>query len=103
MYFLEFYYMSRHLDFLKYLNTKHLPVHKMHLIVGTDCSDIDAPLHALDLLKIKFTYEFASDIDLDCKKTIYLNHKPKVFYDDITTRNHSKLPKLDLLVHLGVN
>ena len=88
--------MSKHLNFLKYIDTKETKGIK--LVVGTDCSGIDAPLHALDLLGIKYKYEFASDIDQECKKTILLNHRPRVFYDNIITRDHTKLPKLDLYV-----
>jgi len=66
------------------------------LRVGTDCSGIDAPIHALKLMNVPFQYEFASDIDKAAKTSINCNHQPRMFFDDIMTRDHTRLPKLDL-------
>ncbi len=66
--------------------------------VGTDCSGIDAPIQALKVLGLPISYEFGSDIDPNSKKSINCNHPPLKFYDDITTRNHKKLPKLNLYI-----
>ena len=66
------------------------------LRVGTDCSGIDAPIHALKLMNVPFQYEFASDLDKAAKASINCNHQPRMFFDDIMTRDHTRLPKLDL-------
>lgn len=34
--------------------------------IGTDCSGIDAPLVALQQMKIPFIHEFSSEIDAHC-------------------------------------
>ena len=85
-----------HLSYLKYISK--LQNKSKPLNIGTDCSGIDAPIEALKLMGINFNYKFASDIDADCKKSIETNGKPNMFYDDITSRNHSKLQKLDIYI-----
>lgn len=84
------------MDYLKYITDFRNPFSCIK--VGTDCSGIDAPIQALKLLNIDYTYEFASDIDQNCKKSIIINDNPKIFFDDITTRNHSLLPHLDIYI-----
>lgn len=75
--------------------------------VGTDCSGIEAPIQALKKLKIPFTHEFSSEIDMNCIKSIKANYKPKRIYGDkdgkypngdIRERDHSQLPDIDLYV-----
>ena len=77
------------------------------LRVGTDCSGIEAPIQALKRLKIPFKHVFASDIDKDCIKSIKANYNPEILFGDpdgpypdgdITKRDHSILPKIDLYV-----
>lgn len=68
----------------------------MILQVATDCSGLDAPLFALDNLKIPYEYKFACDIDKYVRKTIQANHKPGIIYEDIRTVR--SLPKLDLYI-----
>lgn len=91
-----------YMNYVKYLHDDTLArIHnkiRSPLKVGTDCSGIDAPIHALDVLGIPITYEFASDIDKNAKESIMCNHSPKMFFDDITSRNHRSLPKIDLYV-----
>ena len=87
-----------YMNFLDHLPKINTNVFKKTFKIGTDCSGIDAVIHALNLLKIKYDYEFASDIDIDCKNVIYRNSNPKFFFDNIKTRDHSKLPKLDIYV-----
>lgn len=73
---------------------------KKNLIIGTDCSGIEAPIQALIQMNKKFTQEFASDIDHKCQLTSENNYpKPKTFYNNITTRDHKLLKKnIDLYV-----
>jgi len=68
------------------------------LKVGTDCSGIEAPIMALQQLKIKHKHLFSSEIDENCRKVIRLNYCPSIIYDDITTRDHNQLPSLDMYV-----
>jgi len=66
--------------------------------VGTDCSGIEAPIVALKLLGIPFDHMFSSDIDENCRKVIEMNFRPRKMYKDVTKRDYSLLPKLDLYV-----
>ena len=68
------------------------------LRVGTDCSGIEAPIQALKNLKIPFRHVFACEKDKFARKSIEANYKPEKMYEDITTRNHSELPDIDLYV-----
>lgn len=66
--------------------------------IGTDCSGIEAPIVALQSSKIAFVHLFSSEIDEDCRQIIRLNFSPHHIYHDITKRDHSTLPALDLYV-----
>ncbi len=66
--------------------------------IGTDCSGIEAPIQALMQLRIPFRHVWSCDNDKFVKKSIYANYEPELFYDDITTRNHSELPDVDIYV-----
>ncbi len=84
--------------YLTYLN--YLPIWKNTKIkYGSDCSGIEAPLQALDALGIQVDHVFSSEIDPTAKELSFLNYgKPTFFSDDITKRDHSKLPHIDLYV-----
>jgi DNA (cytosine-5)-methyltransferase 1 len=77
------------------------------LRIGTDCSGIEAPIQALQQLGIPFIHEWSSDIDKYCIQSIKANYYPKRIYGDqdgfypdgdITNRDHSTLPDIDLYV-----
>ena len=79
----------------------------MVLRVATDCSGIEAPIQALQQLKIPFKHVWASDIDKDCIKQIKANFKPQIIYGDpdgpykngdITQRDNRSLPNIDLYI-----
>ena len=53
---------------------------------------------ALKKLGVKFSHEFASEIDQNCRKTIRANCKPKVLYEDMKKRNIEQVPDIDLYV-----
>jgi DNA (cytosine-5)-methyltransferase 1 len=93
---------SPHLSFLEDLYTKELfdtvKAIKTPLRVGTDCSGIEAPIMALNLMKVPHKHVFSSDIDANCRETIRQNYHSHHIYDDITTRDHSSLGSLDLYV-----
>lgn len=72
--------------------------------VGTDCSGIEAPIQALRNLQRKypnevgFTHEFSSEIDKYTIESLRANYSPKYLYGDMTIRDHSSLPDIDLYV-----
>lgn len=68
------------------------------LKVGTDFSGIGSPEIALKNLGVNFKSMFACDYDKYAKQSYLINHKTENFYDDITTRNHSKTPYVDLYI-----
>jgi DNA (cytosine-5)-methyltransferase 1 len=71
----------------------------MVLRVGTDCSGIEAPLQALKNLKVPFKQMWSCEIDKYARKSCEANYPvPKHIFTDITTRNHSDLPDIDLYV-----
>lgn len=85
-----------HLSYLKYMNTYN---NIKKIKIGTDCSGIEAPLQALKQLGITYQHMFASEIDEKIRNMAIKNYGyPKYLFDDITTRDHSKLPKIDLYV-----
>jgi DNA (cytosine-5)-methyltransferase 1 len=71
---------------------------KRPLRVGTDCSGIEAPIVALQQLKIPFSHEFSSEIDKHCIATIRANFSPKIIFGDITQRKLKDIPDIDLYV-----
>ena len=72
------------------------------LKVGTDFSGIGSPEEALTELKnegfLDFESEFACEIDKYARLSHQELHDSKVMYEDITKRNHSEVPQLDLYV-----
>lgn len=71
----------------------------MQIKVGTDFSGIGSPEMALKLLGIDHKQVFACEIDKYARKSFEAIHgKPDTFYEDITKRNHSEVPQLDLYV-----
>ena len=68
------------------------------LKVGTDCSGIEAPITALELLNIPYDHIFSCEIDENCRQVIELNYNCKTLYENIKKRDHSNLSKLDFYV-----
>ena len=77
------------------------------LRIGTDCSGIEAPIQALRQLGIPHRHVWSSDIDKFCIQSIKANYDPERLYGDpngpypdgdITKRDHSTLPDIDLYV-----
>ena len=67
--------------------------------IGTDFSGIGSPEMALKLLNIEHDQVFACDIDKYARKSYEAIHgTPQTFYEDITKRDHSDIPQLDLYV-----
>lgn len=77
------------------------------LRVGTDCSGIDAPIYALQMMKIPHIHVFSSEIDKYCIQSIKANYKPQIIFGDndgpfkmgdITKRNINDIPDIDLYI-----
>jgi len=66
------------------------------LKIGTDFSGIGSPEVALKNLGIEIEHVFACDVDKYAKKSFLEIHKPKIFFDDITKRNHGSIERLDM-------
>ena len=69
------------------------------LRVGTDCSGVEAPLVALQSFPdYQIDHVFSSEIN--AKNIAYINQhfKPRIMYGDITQRDHSTIPPIDLYV-----
>jgi len=65
---------------------------------GGDCSGLDAPILALKKLDINFKYVFTSEINDKLRNNIIKQYNPKLVFNDITKRNHTKLPIIDLYI-----
>jgi len=75
--------------------------------IGTDCSGIEAPIQAIQQLKIPFKHVFSSEIDQFCIKSIKANYDPEIIFGDrdgdfpegdIRKRKISSVPDIDLYV-----
>lgn len=66
--------------------------------LGTDFSGIGSPESALKRLNLEVDEVFACEIDKYARKSFNELHNPSTMYEDITTRNHSEVPQLDLYV-----
>ena len=66
--------------------------------VGTDCSGIEAPIQALMNLGIPFQHIFSCDADPYCQQSIDANYEPKIRFTDITNRDISLVPDIDLYI-----
>jgi DNA (cytosine-5)-methyltransferase 1 len=66
--------------------------------IGTDCSGIDAPIQALQQLKIPFEHKWACEKDQYARQSIKANYNPEMMFEDILSRDHKTLPDIDLYV-----
>ena len=66
--------------------------------VGTDCSGMEAPIQAVENMKVPFDHVLSCDSDPNSKKTIAASWKPDKFYCDITTRDNAISPEVDVYV-----
>lgn len=66
--------------------------------VGTDCSGLDSPIVALNLLGMNVEHKWSCDNDPDIKKQILDTFEPDLFFDDMFDRDLAALPDIDLYV-----
>ena len=71
------------------------------ITIGTDCSGIEALIEALKQLNIPFQHLWSCEKDKFAQQSINANYHPNVLYTDITTRNHSTLPDVDIYVFVN--
>ena len=75
----------------------------MALIVGTDCSGMEAPIQALQNLGVEFLHKFSCEIDRHARATIRANFQPSgEIYEDITAPSNKDLYVPALLKNMGV-
>jgi len=86
---------NNHLHFLKFLTTNKP---SRPLKIGTDCSGIEAPLIALQLLNIPYIHVFRSEIDEICNSIFKLNFNSKnvILYNDLF--NRTSIPNIDVYI-----
>lgn len=74
----------------------------MFITIGTDCSGIDSPVEALKQLVqelgsgLSYEHVWSCEKDKYAKQSILANHSPRIFYDDMLSRDHSLLPDVML-------
>jgi len=68
------------------------------LCVGTDCSGLDSPIVALNLLGINVIHKWSCDNDPDIKKQILNTFNPQLYFDDMFDRDVTCLPDVDLYI-----
>ena len=66
--------------------------------MGTDCSGIEAPLYALDHLRIPYEHVFSCDVDPHVRTSINANHRPQHMYTDVLARDHKQLADIDVYI-----
>eukprot|EP00928_Gymnodinium_smaydae_P065132 TRINITY_DN48314_c0_g1_i1.p1 TRINITY_DN48314_c0_g1~~TRINITY_DN48314_c0_g1_i1.p1 ORF type:complete len:389 (+),score=64.17 TRINITY_DN48314_c0_g1_i1:98-1168(+) len=59
---------------------------------------MEAPIQALRNLKVAHEHIFSCDIDKHAEKTIRANFPPQIWFPDLTTRDNTAAPKVDLYV-----
>jgi DNA (cytosine-5)-methyltransferase 1 len=68
------------------------------LRVGTDCSGIEAPIQALQNLRIPFRHVFSCEKDEHCMESLVANYTPEHLFSDMTDRDTKKLPDIDIYI-----
>lgn len=69
------------------------------LLIGTDCSGIEAPLEALKQMEIPFIQKWSCEIDKYARQSAEANYpKPEKIYEDMLERNNQEVPHVDLYI-----
>jgi DNA (cytosine-5)-methyltransferase 1 len=59
---------------------------------------METPAMALKKLGVAVDHQFSCDINAHAKKTIMANFPPKIFYEDLTSRDNESAPSVDMYV-----
>ena len=69
------------------------------LRVGTDCSGVESPIHALRLLKVNHRHLFSCECAKAPRLMIAANSPPEMaFFEDIKQSQHAAVPEVDLYI-----
>ena len=68
------------------------------LLVGTDCSGLEAPVHALSALKVKHTQCWASEIAEAPRQMILVNAKPRHLFDSVLAGSMQNAPYVHMYI-----
>lgn len=63
------------------------------VVLATDCSGVEAPSVALRMMRLPVKLLWASDNDELAKRVLLARHSPQKFFDDVTKRKVSELPR----------
>jgi DNA (cytosine-5)-methyltransferase 1 len=71
--------------------------------IGTDCSGIEAPIHAMNKIVKSYTHlsydhVFSSEIDPYAVQIIQANYEPTILYGDMKERDITTIPNIDMYV-----
>lgn len=83
----------KHLYFLEQVDL-YRPNKKIS--IGTDCSGIEAPIVALELMGVDFSHKWSCDIDEKALESIRANFEPDIVFEDLMKRNNRHLPKVSI-------
>jgi DNA (cytosine-5)-methyltransferase 1 len=94
---------KRHVGLIPKRMQIQMPIHRRkHLCyplqIGTDCSGIEAPIMALQLLRVPHNHIFSTEIDERARESIRANYSPFIEYDDIFARDVKDVPNIDVYV-----
>ena len=68
------------------------------LILATDCAGVETPIKALEKIERNFIHQSSSESCPQARKSIWANHKPIHLCHDLTARDNSKMPRVDLYI-----
>ena len=68
------------------------------ILVGSDCSGLGTEFFSLNALGVEYTNCFMSEISENALKVIRRNHQPQTLYRDITERDVTDMPSVDIYV-----
>jgi len=66
--------------------------------IGTDCSGMEAPIQAIRNLKVSYDHKFSCDVNPHARSTIEANFPHDIMYHDLTERDNTKAPNVDIYV-----
>ncbi len=73
------------------LINRYSSINGINISVATDCSGIEAPLIALNMLGVNYKHVFSSEIDKNCVEFIYRNYgTDHKIYNNLKQRDNSK-------------